>query len=188
MDEAQSSCPADPVESEGEGENVAQTHLVSTPTTLHETLGERKDGHWGGMTAAEAGQRSGERKRERRAAREREAQLAGLTLKGRLSVALSGLTQSDLDKIVKRHASLAAEGDTKSLHALARLIDATQGRGPAEDAPDPRGGAEKAVEDMTPAERQAAMAVLLRSVREQEEAAGIELDPRADEGDQEALF
>jgi hypothetical protein len=101
-----------------------------------------------------------------------------MTLKGRLSVALSQLDQETLEKIVKAHADSAAKGDTRALLALTRLIEAVQGKGAATDAPDPTNTGERPLESMSPAERQAAMALLIRRAREQEEAALDESDPR----------
>jgi hypothetical protein len=130
---------------------------------------------------SELGRLSGQRRRERKQQREREAELAHLTVRQRLGLAVSKLTQEQLDAVVQRLAADAAAGDAKAVHAFARLLDQSFGKAGFEEQADPRPTAEKPYEEWTEAERAEWRAALLAQ-RDREDAerraAGDDTDPR----------
>ena len=83
--------------------------------------------------------------------------------------------------MVQRLATDAAQGDVKSIHALARLLDQSFGRAGQEEPADPRSTDEKPWEEWTEAERASYRQALLAQ-REREDAerkaAGDSSDPR----------
>ena len=88
----------------------------------------RTAGPFGGLTPSEAGKASAQARRERRTQREEAAEIAGLTVRQRLGLSLSKLTQAQLDAVVAGLAEQAAKGDARAVHALARLTDQAFGR------------------------------------------------------------
>lgn len=130
----------------------------------------------GGLDPREMGRRSGEARRERRARREQEADTATLTARQRFGVALSKLTQAQLDAVVQKLADDAAAGDTRAVQALARLADQAFGKAQHEEAEEQDDGAD--FEKLTRAQRAALIAHLLEEGKKQRIAAGEPTDPR----------
>ena len=101
-----------------------------------------------------------------------------LTARQRLGLAVSKLTQEELDAAVHTLAIQAASGDARAIHALARVLDQAFGRAKEEVAPDGRDADQKQWDEMTPAERAAYRVELLRQVREQRTSSMDSTDPR----------
>ena len=120
------------------------------------------------------------RNRERKEARERATETAHLTYRQRIGLALSQLSQEELNAHVKALSGLASQGDAKSIHALARLSDQAFGRAQVEAATDGRDTAEKQWDELTPAEKSALRADAIARIRAQATAANDDSDPRAD--------
>jgi len=100
--------------------------------------------------------------------------LARLTSRQRFALALSRLTQEELDAVVKRPADDAANGDTKAVHALCRLADQAFGPTQVEPPTDPHPIEDKQWQELTESERATVRADLI----EQALAANDPSDPR----------
>jgi hypothetical protein len=116
----------------------------------------------GGLDPSEMGRRSGEARRAKKMQRERDASDNALTVRQRIGVALSRLTQEELDTMVR---GLAQRGNA---HALARLAD--QAFGPPQPAEEDR-PSDASLADLTREQRAALWAWLdeLDEVPETEE-------------------
>jgi len=128
-------------------------------------------------------QRSAEVRRERKQQRETEAQLAHLTTRQRLGLSLAKVSQSDMDEVVAALVQRAKDGDTKAIHAMARLLDQSFGRAGVTAEEDGRSADEKSWQEMTPQERAAYRAALIAQVekeRAERKAAGDPTDPRSE--------
>lgn len=162
-------------------------NLPSTSTTPPETQGEETTKMKRGRTftdedRARAALARSEQARRRREAKEQLVSTTGLTSRQRVALALSKVTQEDMDAVINQLVLDAKAGEVKSIHALARLMDQSFGRAREEEAPDGREVAEKQWAEMTPAEKAAIRANLLAEVRAQQaqrQAQGDSSDPRA---------
>ncbi len=135
---------------------------------------------WSSAEASEAAKKRWKEHRERQALVTREADIANLTARQRLGLSVSKLTHDQLDAVVQRLAVDAAAGDTKAVHALARLLDQSFGHPQQEQqASDDREADEKAWHEMSAAEKAAYRAELIRRVHGHEQAADDPSDPRA---------
>lgn len=141
-------------------------------------------GSFGGITPQEAGRLSGIARREARERRETESQLSKLTLRQRLGLSLSKLSQDQLDGVVSRLATDAAHGDARAVHALARLTDQAFGRATPEEEDAPE-STRTALEGMSRAERAVVMARALEELRADHEPSKDASDPRGDAVDPE---
>lgn len=150
-------------------------------STGTEDAQESRTGPFGGLDASEAGKRSAEARRQRRANRDAAVDEARLTARQRLGLAMSELTLEDIRAVRDGLLRKAKTGDEKAVHALARLLDQSFGRAqPHED----EGGTElEAWESMSAGERATARARWLRELEEDGRPAGDSSDPRADETD-----
>lgn len=160
-------------------ENVVDEELQ--PREGEEPLERRADGSLTSFGARKLRIESSRKHRERKADAERNATSAHLTFRQRLGVALSKLTQDELDVAVKKLAHDGLAGDTKAIHALARLADQSFGRSGTEAVVDDRDVDELEWQEMTPAQRAAyRVALMAEATREAEQvvAAGVDTDPR----------
>jgi hypothetical protein len=82
-------------------------------------------GPFGGLGASEAAQRSAERRAIKAEERRAEAADNALTFRQRLGVALSRLSQRDLDAVIQ---GLAKSGKPQDINTLARLADQAFGK------------------------------------------------------------
>jgi len=142
-----------------------------------QTKGEDNEVRFGSITASEAGRRSGEVRARKRAERLAKADEAKLTARQRLAMAAAAeLTVDDWRAILRRHAKEAASGDSRAIHALARLYDQAFGKAnPTEDE-----SSEVAEwEAMSPAQRSTYRASLLRELEQDGRPMGDESDPRS---------
>lgn len=161
--------PSEPLTTpEGEEKQVEQ---VASP---------RRDTRFTPESARKAALRRAEvvRERNERAAEELASQR--LTARQRLGLALSKLSQDDLDAVITQLAADAKKGDTKAIHALARLLDQSFGRAVPEAAPSKEEALDWAA--MSPAQQSAYLAALVHE-REQAiaELEGIEQATTASE-------
>jgi hypothetical protein len=116
---------------------------------------------------------------ERKAQREAEAATAHLSLRQRLGLSLSKLTQDELDNMVKTIIREAKAGDPRFVHALARLADQSFGHArEAEEAPK-TSLLERQWNQWTEEERAAYRAHIVR----QSTASGDSSDPRDPRGE-----
>ncbi len=117
----------------------------------------------------------------RHAEADRERTLSHLTSRQRIGLGLAKLTQDRIDRIIDRLATEAEAGDTKAIHALARLLDQSFGRSGEEKLADDRPFVDKTFDEMTPQERSLYRQELLKQIRENESAAGDSSDPRSEQ-------
>jgi hypothetical protein len=150
---------------------------------------ERKRTLRGGVDPHEAARLSHASRAERKAQREQAkseaaatAATSALTARQRLGIAVSKLDQSELDAIVKKLSLDAQAGDTRAIHALARILDQSFGRA-AEEAPtDGKDPLQKEWDTCTPAEKAAIVAMHKERIRRQAQAANDTSDPRDEAG------
>lgn len=131
---------------------------------------------------SELGRLSAQARRERKRQREEAATNRHLTYRQRIGVALSQLTQEQLNTHVQALSNLAAQGDAKSIHALARLSDQAFGRSQPEVQDDGRDILEKQWSELTVSEKAALRAEAIERIRAHERAAGDSSDPREASG------
>lgn len=183
-DQGRLPAPSDPstttdlLEGRGEGERREQAGSPEGEGEPVRAPGDSSTVMKSGRTASELGKLSALKRRERKAEREAQADAKHLTFRQRLGVALSQLTQKELDELVKEMARRAGQGDARSIHALARLADQSFGRAQVEQPETDTDSADKLWQEMTPAERAAYRAELVKRVREHESASGDDSDPR----------
>ncbi len=118
---------------------------------------------------------------DRKRAAEEAALTQGLTARQKLGIAVSKLDQAQVDRIVSNLANQAEQGDVKSIHALARILDQSFGRAQEEAAPATGEIWERQWEQWTPAEKASYRAALLEQrerERAEHSAAGDSTDPR----------
>jgi len=130
-------------------------------------------------SARKARATAAENARRRKLEREEAARSAQLTYRQRLGMAMSQFTQEELNAQIRALHTLAVSGDTKAIHALARLADQAFGRAVAEQPADPRSIEEKDWDELTEAER----AVVRRHLIAQAFPADDASDPRGDGAD-----
>jgi hypothetical protein len=122
-------------------------------------------------------------RRARKIEREADASAAHLTYRQRLGVALSKLSQTQLDAHVLALSNLAATGDAKSIHALARMSDQAFGRAQTAAEPDGRDIDEKAWDELNPEEKAELKAALILELRRSEAAGDAQAQPLGDDSD-----
>lgn len=116
--------------------------------------------------------------RKRKLERDKLVDESRFTARQRLGIALSELTLEDMRVLVKQLSTDAGKGDTKAIHALARLLDQSYGRA-VPDSPAPPDGGDLAYSDMTEAQRASYRAALMA----EREAAKAEAEPSMDVSD-----
>lgn len=127
-----------------------------------------------GLDAREMALRSAASRRARAAERAAQDAQAATTFRQRVGIALSRLSQDELDKAVK---GLAADGKAASLRALGALADQAFGKPAPEEEEQ---GGDDDVRALTRAQRSALIAELLREEEEQRRPSGEAADPRDD--------
>jgi len=131
------------------------------------------------LDPAEAGRRSGAARRARAAARAARLEESRLTTRQRLAIVMSELSLADMRNVRDALLVRAQSGDEKAVNALARLLDQSFGR--ATPAPNTIEENELATwEQMTPAQRAAIRADLLRQYELDGRSANDASDPRDD--------
>lgn len=104
-------------------------------------------------SARAARQVRAEKDSQRRSDAEKAASFGHLTTRQRLGMSLAKVSQDDMDAVIRQLVGDAKRGDTKAIHALARMLDQSFGHAGAEDVADARPLDEKTFLEMTPAER-----------------------------------
>lgn len=133
----------------------------------------------GGHDPAEMGRRSAAARRERAAQRAQEELDATRTFRQRLGIALSRLTQEELDAAVKAMATEASKGGKPAaMGALARIADQAFGKPLPEEGEDPDAGED--VRKLSRAQRSALIAQLLEEQELDGKPSGDSTDPRDD--------
>jgi hypothetical protein len=155
-------------------QDASHNGAVSAPPPHNvptETPAERIRAHqWNSETARAAGEKGKIAKAAKKAEREARALDASLTVRQRLGLSVSKLTQDELDAAVHALVVKAATGDARAIHALARVLDQAFGKAGDEAPADPRDMDERAWEEWSPAERAQYRAALLAKVKEGREA------------------
>lgn len=145
---------------------------------------ERSGGPFGGLSAAEAGRRSAEARREAGERRRREISEARLTARQRLGLALSKkLSVADYEQVIGALLTSAKKGDEKAAHALARLHDQAYGRAQVDPGDKGQDVDELTWEEMSPAQRSAMRARLIHDIEADEQPASDATDPRGDDAE-----
>ncbi len=161
-----------------EGEEAVDTGEVATEAKPPEIAGKRRGVGFTSESARAARQLRAEKDAARHAEAERERTLSHLTSRQRMGLALAELTQQDMRDVVQALLLEAKSGDTKAVHAIARLLDQSFGRSGEEKLADDRPFVDKTFDEMTPQERSLYRQELLKRIRENEQAAGDDTDPR----------
>lgn len=165
------------------------TVLETTPTDLAtESLGDGRDADgparpsrkvlFNSETARKAALVRHANDRKRKADRDKLVDESRFTARQRLGIALSELTLEDMRLLTRQLAKDAGAGDTKAIHALARLLDQSYGRAVPDVTPEPDDG-ELSYSAMTEAQRASYRAALMA----EREAARAETEPSLDQSD-----
>ena len=168
----------------GNASTTTDQPLLTHPEPQALSLLDTAEASWPEFGTSERGRRARQARTlkdaARRIAAEHERTLSHLTARQRMGIALAEMTTDDMRAVVGALLTDAKSGDTKSIHALARLLDQSFGRAGEELVADDRPFVDKTFEEMTPQERGQYRAELLARIRAKNDPSDPRTDPHTD--------